>query len=184
LSSRDSITEPPRSFVAIFSRLRLRAQASRGARYRSWGDHNRHLSEILPTVQSAANQQRKLSRWLQPPCAAGSRRNGLHRSSAHRAIVWLSRNHAMQMRQSYGDLYRNKIAAFCGLLPFAFPLRRGMSPFCHAGSRNRGGRPRVLKLAHSTHHQPNERRVRSKWEGIYESWRRDDAGHRGAESRR
>src|SRR5215813_7199266 len=65
----------------------------------------------------------------------------------------------MQMRQSYGDLYRNKIAAFLQALPFAFPLRRGMSPFCHAGSRNRGGRRCVSKVAHSPHHQANERRL-------------------------
>src|SRR5215471_16078311 len=42
--------------------------------------------------------------------------------------------------------------------PFALPLRSIMSPFCHAGSRNRGGRRRVLNLAHSTHHQANELR--------------------------
>src|SRR5215471_17776318 len=99
------------------------------------------------------------------------------------AIVWLSRNHAMQMWQSYGDLYRNKIAAGCGLSVRASPPEHNVPILSRRVAEPGRQAPRFKP---GTFNAPSSQRAsaRSKWEGIYESWRRDDAGHRGAESGR
>src|SRR6516225_3954073 len=89
----------------------------------------------------------------------------------------------MQMRQSYGDVYRNWIAAFCELPLRVSAPERNVPIFVTLG-RGTGTAGAAFQGWHIQGTTNQQAPVRSKSEGIHESWRRDDAGHRGAESRR
>src|SRR6516165_12636061 len=89
----------------------------------------------------------------------------------------------MQMRQSYGDLYRNRIAAFCEL-SFRVSAPEGNAPILSRRVAEPGRQAPRPKAVTFNKLRTQRASATSKWEGIHESWRRDEAGHRSAESRR